>query len=118
MSPQTRRSRTNTNGNGNGNGAALSVEAVEPAPRKGRKGTVAFPAEAVKTLADTIRQRWAGDGQVYATRAKANLRVTRLKRALIHYGHYSEPKQIKSRVWEDDGKFRLALIDAAHASAK
>lgn len=116
MSPQTRRSRTT---NGNGNGAALSVEAVEPAPRKGRKGTVAFPEAAVKTLADTIRERWAGDGQVYDSRAKANLRVTRLKRALIHFGHYKEPKEIKSRVWEaEDGKYRLALIDAAHASAK
>lgn len=96
---------------------ALAVAAVTPAPRQGRKGAPAFPADAVAQLADAIKTGWQGDGQVYETRQKANLRVTRLKRALIHFKHYKEPKEIKSRVWEtDDGKFLLAMIDTAKAS--
>jgi hypothetical protein len=94
---------------------ALTVEAVTPPPRVGRKGSVAFPKETIDALAEFIKDgALAGDGQEYATKQQANTRVTRLKRALIHYGHYTEPKQIKSRTWEtENGKFRLAVTNAA-----
>lgn len=99
--------------------APLAFEAVTPAPRKGREGSIAFPKGTVDALAEFIKDgAYAGDGQTYDTRQKANTRVTRLKRALIHYGHYNGPKEIKSRVWEvEGGKFRLALTNAAAAEA-
>lgn len=96
---------------------ALTVERVTPAQRTGRKGSVAFPKETIDQMAEFIKDGdYAGDGQTYDTRQQANTRVTRLKRALIHFKHYNTPKEIKSRVWEDDnGKFRLALTNAAAA---
>lgn len=95
----------------------LAVEAVTPPPKQGRTGKPAFPEGTVRELAEFIKDgSWGGDGQQYETRQQANTRITRLKRALIHFGHYAEASEIKSRVWEtEDGKFRLALTDAAAA---
>jgi hypothetical protein len=101
----------------NGEAPTLAVESVTPPQRKGRPGGVAFTAEQMKQLADAIKNGWTGDGQTYKSRQKANLRVTRYKRALIHHGFYRETKEIRSRTWDDDGGAKLALIDAATAKA-
>lgn len=101
-----------------GGDQGFSFEPVTPAPRRGRSGQSAFPREAMDTLAEMLKRgEWAGDGQTYDTRQKANLRVTRLKRGLIHYGHFENGKEIKSRVWgSDDEGYRLAMTSkAAHA---
>jgi hypothetical protein len=117
MTPQQRRgSNRQTAASAPAAEAVLTVESVTPAPRTTRKGSIAFPEATVQALADAIQSGWAGDGQLHDSRQKAGSRVTRLKRALIHYGHYSDPKQIKSRVWPDGDGFRLGLIDAAKAS--
>lgn len=113
MSPQPKK------GNSSEAVPALEVQAVTPAPRQGRKGSVAFPEAIIKQLADHIKDgKYAGDGQLYDTRQQANTRITRLKRALIHFGHYKEPKEIKSRVWPDGDKFRLAVTDAKAAASE
>lgn len=99
--------------------ATISIEVVQPGPRKPKAGGIVFPREVVEQLANFIKSgQYAGDGQTYDTRQKANTRITRLKRALIYYSFYSEAKEIKSRVWEtDDGKFRLGLTDAKAATS-
>lgn len=116
MTPQTKRSnQPKPKEQPKGEAATLTVEAVTPAPRTGRKGTIAFPEETVKQLATAIATGWAGDGQLHDSRQKAGSRVTRLKRALIHFGHYTSPKEIKSRVWPDGDGYRIALRDAKNA---
>jgi hypothetical protein len=101
----------------NGKPAPLTVTSVTPPPRTGRKGTVAFPEADVAALATAISDgSWHSDGQTYESKQTAQTRITRLKRALIHFGHYKEPGQIKTRVYTDGSKFRLALTDKAAAS--